>query len=115
MAMEEAREAVGDYKEGWHDPEHSTIRFDSGLSEEVVRKISKIKNEPEWMTEVRVKAYHHFVNRPMPGFGDNIFTNISSSFYLKALVLLRKCRQHYLRFLSEHFIFKCFKVQNFLY
>ena len=70
MAMEEAREAVGDYKEGWHDPEHSTIRFDSGLSEEVVRKISQIKNEPEWMTEIRVKAYHHFVNRPMPGFGD---------------------------------------------
>ena len=70
MAMEEAREAVGDYKEGWHDPEHSTIRFDSGLSEEVVRKISQIKNEPKWMTEIRVKAYHHFVNRPMPGFGD---------------------------------------------
>ena len=22
------------------------------------------------MTEIRVKAYHHFVNRPMPGFGD---------------------------------------------
>ena len=30
--------AVGDYKEGWHDPEHSTIRFDSGLSEEAVEK-----------------------------------------------------------------------------
>ena len=70
MAMEEARGAVGDYKEGWHDPEHSTIRFDSGLSEEVVRKISQIKNEPEWMTEIRVKAYRHFIDRPMPGFGD---------------------------------------------
>ena len=22
------------------------------------------------MTEIRVKAYHHFVDRPMPGFGD---------------------------------------------
>ena len=37
MAMEDARGAVGDYDMGWHDPEHSTIRFDSGLSEEVVR------------------------------------------------------------------------------
>ena len=35
-----------------------------------MRKISAIKNEPTWMTEIRVKAYHHFVNRPMPGFGD---------------------------------------------
>ena len=50
MAMEDARGAVGDYDMGWHDPEHSTIRFDSGLSEEVVRNISSIKNEPAWMT-----------------------------------------------------------------
>ena len=29
----EARESVGDYKAGWHDPENATIRFDFGLSE----------------------------------------------------------------------------------
>ena len=39
----EAREAVGDYKAGGHDPENSTIRFDFGLSEEVVREISSSK------------------------------------------------------------------------
>ena len=66
----EARDAVGDYKAGWHDPENSTIRFDFGLSEKVVRDISKIKNEPEWMTEIRVKAYRHFVERPMPTWGN---------------------------------------------
>ena len=53
----EAREAVGDYKAGWHDPENSTIRFDFGLSEEVVREISALKGEPGWMTETRVKFY----------------------------------------------------------
>ena len=63
---QEAREAVGDYKAGWKDTENSTIRFDFGLSEEVVREISKLKEETEWMTELRVKAYNHFVNRPMP-------------------------------------------------
>ena len=66
---QEAREAVGDYKAGWKDTENSTIRFDFGLSEEVVREISKLKEEPEWMTELRVKAYNHFVNRPMPKWG----------------------------------------------
>jgi len=60
----DARDAVGDYRYGFHDPENHTIRFDSGLSEQVVRDISELKNEPEWMTEIRVKAYHHFVNRP---------------------------------------------------
>ena len=42
---EVAREAVGDYKAGWHDPEQSTIRFDAGLSEQVVRDISEIMAE----------------------------------------------------------------------
>lgn len=32
--------------------------FPKGLNEEIVRKISEIKEEPEWMTEFRVKAYH---------------------------------------------------------
>ncbi len=67
---QEAREVVGDYKAGWKDAENSTIRFDFGLSEEVVREISKLKEEPEWMTELRVKAYNHFVNRPMPKWGN---------------------------------------------
>tara|TARA_B100001996_G_scaffold191766_1_gene146768 strand:+ start:6952 stop:8364 length:1413 start_codon:yes stop_codon:yes gene_type:complete len=67
---QEARDVVGDYKLGWHDAENSTIRFDSGLSEKVVRDISKIKNEPEWMTEIRVKAYRHFAERKMPTWGN---------------------------------------------
>jgi len=66
----DAREVVGEYKAGWHDPENSTIRFDFGLSEEVVREISNLKNEPEWMTEIRVRAFKHFMRRPMPTWGN---------------------------------------------
>ena len=68
---EDARDAVGDYKAGWHDPENSTIRFDFGLSEKVVRDISALKEEPEWMTEYRVKAYNQFKQRPMPSWGNS--------------------------------------------
>ena len=67
---QEAMDVVGDYKSGWHDPENSTIRFDFGLSEKVVRDISALKDEPEWMTDIRVKAYRHFVERPMPTWGN---------------------------------------------
>jgi Fe-S cluster assembly protein SufB len=67
---EETKDLVGDYKAGWHDPENATIRFDAGLSEQVVRDISELKNEPEWMTEIRVKAYHNFINKPMPTWGN---------------------------------------------
>ncbi|MDP7311945.1 MAG: Fe-S cluster assembly protein SufB, partial [Candidatus Thalassarchaeaceae archaeon] len=67
---EDAHDIIGDYKAGWHDPENATIRFDNGISEQVVRDISELKNEPEWMTEIRVKSYHHFVNQPMPSWGN---------------------------------------------
>ena len=70
MSKGDARDAVGDYKAGWNDPENSSIRFDFGLSEEVVREISKLKNEPNWMTEKRVKAFRHFEERPMPTWGN---------------------------------------------
>jgi Fe-S cluster assembly protein SufB len=43
-----------------------------GLSAEVVEAISKVKNEPDWMLELRLKAYHHFVDRIMPTWGANL-------------------------------------------
>ena len=67
---DDAQDAVGDYRYGFHDPEDSTIRFDKGLSEQVVRDISELKNEPEWMTDIRVKAYRHFSERVMPDWGN---------------------------------------------
>jgi Fe-S cluster assembly protein SufB len=70
MGKDEARDAVGDYRYGFHDPENAVIKFDKGISEQVVRDISALKNEPEWMTEIRVKAYRHYVERPMPDWGN---------------------------------------------
>jgi Fe-S cluster assembly protein SufB len=37
-----------------------------GLSEEVVRLISAKKNEPEWLTEWRLKAYRHWLTMQPP-------------------------------------------------
>jgi Fe-S cluster assembly protein SufB len=60
-------------KYGFHDPENFyAMRSERGLSEEVVRWISAIKGEPEWMTEFRVKAYHTFMSRPMPTWGADL-------------------------------------------
>jgi len=70
MGKDEARDAVGDYRYGFHDPENAVIKFDKGISEQVVRDISALKNEPEWMTEIRIKAYRHYVKRPMPDWGN---------------------------------------------
>jgi len=33
--------------------------FEPGLSEDIVKKLSALKNEPEWVTEFRLKAFAH--------------------------------------------------------
>ncbi len=40
--------------------------FPLGLNEDIVRKISKLKNEPDWMTEWRLKAYRHWLTMKEP-------------------------------------------------
>lgn len=60
-------------KYGFHDTEDFySIKSEKGLSEEVVRWISAIKEEPEWMTDIRVKAYHEFMKKPMPTWGADL-------------------------------------------
>ena len=61
--------SIGEYKYGFHDEVTSVFRTRRGLDEDVVREISAHKNEPEWMTEFRVKSYRHFVERAMPKWG----------------------------------------------
>jgi Fe-S cluster assembly protein SufB len=39
-----------------------------GLSEEIVRFISKKKNEPEWLLEFRLKAYRHWLTLSEPAW-----------------------------------------------
>ena len=46
--------------------------FDKGLSGNVVREISKIKKEPGWMLERRLKALKFFESMPMPAWGPDI-------------------------------------------
>lgn len=43
-----------------------------GLNEDVVRAISKIKEEPEWMLEYRLKALKVFEAFPLPSYGPDL-------------------------------------------
>lgn len=40
--------------------------IESGLNEEIIRLISKKKNEPEWMLEFRLQAYRYWLTQKMP-------------------------------------------------
>ncbi len=54
-----------EYEHGFvTDVEQETLP--PGLDESVIREISSRKNEPEWMTEWRLKAYRHWLGMPEP-------------------------------------------------
>ena len=62
-----------DYKYGFHDDNVKTVlETGKGLTEEIVRQISAWKNEPEWMCEFRVKAFHQFEKMKMPNWGPDL-------------------------------------------
>lgn len=65
-----------DYAEkyGFSDPEDYVFKAEKGLSEELIRSISAKKNEPAWMLDFRLKAYEHFLERPMPEWGSDLST-----------------------------------------
>ncbi|MBL8015528.1 MAG: Fe-S cluster assembly protein SufB [Candidatus Doudnabacteria bacterium] len=43
-----------------------------GLTKETVEAISRAKDEPAWMLDLRLKAYEHFLQRPMPTWGADL-------------------------------------------
>ena len=77
-----------DYKEkyGFFDPEKYVFKAKRGLNEEIVKEISWMKNEPEWMAKLRMRALGVFNKKPMPTWGADLsridFENIF--YYLKA-------------------------------
>ncbi|RJR27104.1 Fe-S cluster assembly protein SufB [candidate division WWE3 bacterium] len=77
-AVKKQKSNVGDLradyktKYGFNMPDKSVYRTKRGLNEEVIRDISKTKDEPEWMLNFRLRAYKTFKERPMPQWGANL-------------------------------------------
>jgi Fe-S cluster assembly protein SufB len=74
-----------DYREkyGFFDPEKFVFKAKRGL----IKEISWMKQEPEWMTKLRVRSYEIFLRKKMPTWGadlsvidfDNIFYFLKST------------------------------------
>lgn len=61
-----------DYKFGFSMPEVSVFKTEKGINESIVRSISKVKKEPKWMTDLRVKAFKIFEKIPNPMWGPDL-------------------------------------------
>ncbi|KEP72517.1 Fe-S cluster assembly protein SufB, partial [Microbacterium sp. SUBG005] len=64
-------ESLGQYEFGWHDTDAGAVA-QRGINEDVVRGISSLKSEPEWMLKTRLKGYQLFGKKPMPTWGADL-------------------------------------------
>ena len=61
---------LGKYQLGWSDTEDEYIfKPKKGLNEAIIREMSAMKKEPEWMLAFRLKAYQRFLRKPVPTWG----------------------------------------------
>jgi Fe-S cluster assembly protein SufB len=72
MATHPELDGLGNYKFGWSDSDAAGATARRGLSEDVVRNISALKDEPDWMLELRLKGLKLFRRKPMPSWGSDL-------------------------------------------
>ncbi|MFN8524874.1 MAG: Fe-S cluster assembly protein SufB [Chloroflexota bacterium] len=72
VVMPDDLRAASEYQYGFHDEEDYTFKSGKGLTEEIVREISRMKNEPEWMLKFRLRALEIFRSKKMPTWGADL-------------------------------------------
>src|SRR5688500_11706140 len=74
------------YKYGFSMPENYEFKSRKGIDEAIVREISHMKSEPEWMTKFRLRSLKLFESKPTPQWG-GLLDDIDYSdifYYVKA-------------------------------
>ena len=61
-----------EYEAGFHDEREDVFNTGKGLTREIVNEISAMKGEPEWMRQIRLKAYDIYVRKPIPTWGADL-------------------------------------------
>lgn len=81
----EIQSIIGSYKYGFKTDTKHVRDTGKGLTEAIVKEISSIKEEPDWMTEFRLKAFELYRKKPLPTWGPDLsgvdFENIT--YYIK--------------------------------
>jgi Fe-S cluster assembly protein SufB len=72
--MTATRDMVTDQRDqfAFHDDLVYLHEVKRGLTRATVEEISALKNEPDWMLQFRLRAYEHFLKRPMPMWTDGL-------------------------------------------
>ena len=74
-----------EYKYSFNDGDINVLKLDNGLSESIIKKISSLKDEDNWLLESRLKAFKIFLDKKNPTWGPNLdFINFDDyTYYVK--------------------------------
>jgi Fe-S cluster assembly protein SufB len=63
---------ISEYQYGFRDEHQAVFQTGKGLTEQIVREISRMKEEPDWMLEFRLKSLRLFFEMEMPNWGGDL-------------------------------------------
>jgi len=80
--LENTNDTIGEInKYDFHTDSTPIFKARKGIDEEIVRQISAMKNEPEWMLNFRLQALEMFFAKPMPKWGGDIAIDFQDIYY----------------------------------
>ncbi len=80
--MEEKKTYQKEYEFGFNDGNEYLLNEKKGLNKDIIREISKLKEEPEWMLDLRLKAFDVFIKMENPKWGPDLsFINFDDYIY----------------------------------
>jgi Fe-S cluster assembly protein SufB len=59
----------------------AVFKVEKGINADIVRQISEMKNEPQWMLDFRLEALEIFESKPMPEWGGDIDIDFQDIYY----------------------------------
>ena len=81
-ALAPTPDVVGEInKYDFHTTSAPIFKARKGIDAEIVRQISDMKDEPEWMRKFRLDSLEIFNSKPMPRWGGNIAINFQDIYY----------------------------------
>lgn len=72
MKMETNIPKSEEYQYGFHDEDTSVYKTNQGLTRDTILEISRIKKEPDWMREYRLKAFEQFESMDLQTWGPDL-------------------------------------------
>lgn len=78
----EKSEVVGEInKYDFRTENEAVFKVEKGLNADIVRQISEMKDEPQWMLDFRLEALEIFESKPMPQWGGDIDIDFQDIYY----------------------------------